>query len=289
MTPNELRAAILGVKRWNRGDERAPNKPLMMAYALAKYIQGHGQMFSYEDEVDRDVHLLLKRFGPSRKAYHPEYPFWRLFNDGIWRLDNAEECIPRSSNTDAKKSELIKHQVNGGFSDEAYELLQNDTQLAIELLETILSENFPESIVPEITAQLGLEFTFKQVQKRDPNFRKNVLRAYNYQCAICGYDLRMDDVSVGLEAAHIKWKQFHGPCEISNGLTLCVLHHKAFDKGAFSITEDYKMKLSASLNGSEQLQRLFFDYESNQILLPKKDKLLPNLSYLKWHQDEVFK
>ena len=73
----------------------------------------------------------------------------------------------------------------GGFSGEIYELLKNDTQLAIELLETILSESFPESIVPEITAQLGLEFTFKQVQKRDPNFRREVLNGYS---VICGFD-----------------------------------------------------------------------------------------------------
>ena len=51
MIPNESRAAILNVKCWNSGDERALKKLLMMAYGLAKYIQGHGQMFSYEDEV----------------------------------------------------------------------------------------------------------------------------------------------------------------------------------------------------------------------------------------------
>ncbi len=289
MTPNELRVAILGVKRWIRGDERAPNKPLMMAYAIAKYIQGHGQMFSYEDEVDRDVHLLLKRFGPSRKAYHPEYPFWRLFNDGIWRLDNAEECIPRSSNTDAKKSELIKHQVTGGFSDEIYELLQNDTQLAIELLETILSESFPESIVPEITAQLGLEFTFKQVQKRDPNFRREVLNAYNGKCAICGFDARINDDLFALEAAHIKWKQFNGPCGVNNGLALCVIHHKALDKGVIGFNSDFDLILSSSLNGGEMVERFFFEYSGKKLILPRQSKYYPSVSFLEWHNREVFK
>lgn len=287
MTPNELRAAILGVKRWSRADQRAPNKPLMMAYALAKYIQGHGQMFSYEDEVDRDVYFLLKRFGPSRKAYHPEYPFWRLFNDGIWRLDNAEECIPRSSNSDAKKSELIKHQVTGGFSDEAYELLRNDTQLATELLETVLSESFPESVVPEITTQLGLEFTFKQVQKRDPNFRREVLNAYNGKCAICGFDARLNDDLFALEAAHIKWKQFNGSCTVNNGLALCSIHHKALDRGVISISSAYKIKLSRKLNFSNGID-MFFRYENKTINLPRKDSNYPNLGMLAWHNREVF-
>lgn len=289
MTPNELRAAILSVKRWSRADQRAPNKPLMMAYAIAKYIQGHGQMFSYEDEVDRDVYLLLKRFGPSRKAYHPEYPFWRLFNDGIWRLDNAEECIPRSNNSDAKKSELIKHQVTGGFSDEAYELLQNDTQLATELLETILSGSFPESIVPEITAQLGLDFTFKQVQKRDPNFRREVLNAYNGKCAICGFDARLNDDLFALEAAHIKWKQFNGPCSVNNGLALCSIHHKALDKGVISFNSSFSLLVSNSLNGGAMADKLFFKYIGKALDLPRKSIALPSDTFLEWHNREVFK
>lgn len=289
MTPNELRAAVLAVKCWSRSDQRAPNKPLMMAYALSKYLQGHGQYFDYETEVDEEVTELLKRFGPARTSYHAEYPFWRLRNDNIWALKNAEDCIPRKSNTDPCKRELIKHQVSGGFNAAAYKLIKQDSNLTLELLEAILQDSFPQSIVDDITRHLGLEFSFKQVQKRDPRFRKEVLRAYNYQCAVCGFDLRMDDISVGLEAAHIKWKQFHGPCEVNNGLTLCAVHHKAFDKGAFTITQDYTIKLSESLNGGHQVQRLFFDFENELIALPKKDCWLPNIDYLSWHQKEVLK
>ncbi|WDE13488.1 phosphorothioated DNA-binding restriction endonuclease [Thalassomonas haliotis] len=289
MTPNELKAAVLGVKRWSRSDQRAPNKPLMMAYALAKYIQGHGQMFSFEDEVEHDLYALLKRFGPSRKTYHPEYPFWRLINDGIWRLDNAQECLPRKSNTDPPKSELIKYGVTGGFNNEIYAMLQQDSKLAVELLESILAESFPESIVPEITTQLGLEFTFRQVQKRDPNFRRDVLRAYNYQCAVCGYDLRMDDVSVGLEAAHIKWKQFNGPCTINNGLALCAIHHKAFDKGAIGLNDELKLILSTHLNGGVMAHKLFYDYENKKIKLPRDISLAPLDKFVQWHSIDVFK
>jgi putative restriction endonuclease len=237
VTPNELKKAVLGVKRWSRSDQRAPNKPLMMVYALAKYIQGHGQMFSFEDEVEKEVNELLKRFGPSRKSYSSLYPFLRLINDGFWRLDNADGCLPRKSNTDPPKSELIEHKVTGGFGDDAYNLLKNDNSLTVELIESILIESFPESVISEITTHLGLEITVSRVQKRDPQFRREVLRAYNYQCAICGYDLRMDDASVGLEAAHIKWKQFHGPCTVNNGLALCAIHHKAFDKRCY---RDYR-------------------------------------------------
>lgn len=288
MTPNELRKAVLGVKRWSRADQRAPNKPLMMAYALSSYINGHGQMFSYEDEVDKDLHLLLKRFGPARKVVHPEYPFWRLINDGFWRLDNAEECLPRKSNTDPPKSELIKYGVTGGFNDEAYQLLKNDTQLAMELLHTVLSESFPESIIPEITSHLGLEFTFRQVQKRDPNFRREVLNAYNGKCAICGFDARLNDDLFALEAAHIKWKQFNGPCTVNNGLALCSIHHKALDKGAITITPEMRVKVSSAVNGSGVVEQLIWNYENEQILLPRQSEYLPFKTYFEWHKENVF-
>ena len=44
------------------------------------------------------------------------YPFWRLQNDGIWKLQGAESLAKRKGHSDAKKSELLKHDVSGGFT-----------------------------------------------------------------------------------------------------------------------------------------------------------------------------
>jgi putative restriction endonuclease len=60
-------------------------------------------------------------FGPRRQSYHPEYPFWRLQNDDLWELTNAEELETRRGNTDAKKTELLEHKVAGGFPPEIQE------------------------------------------------------------------------------------------------------------------------------------------------------------------------
>ncbi|WP_269460841.1 hypothetical protein [Vibrio splendidus] len=38
MTPEQLKEAVLGVKRWSRSDQRAPNKPIMVAYVLSQYF-----------------------------------------------------------------------------------------------------------------------------------------------------------------------------------------------------------------------------------------------------------
>lgn len=287
MTLTELKDAIKKVKRWSTGDHRAPNKPLMMVYALSKYIQGHDQLFSFE-EVERDVRVLLDRFGPPRKNHWPHYPFWRLKNDGFWKLVNAEECIPEDNSKDAKVTCLRENEVRGGFDDKAYQLLKNDSKVTGELLDMILFENFPDTIIPDIKTQLGLSPDIGSPRRRDPNFRREVLNAYNGRCAVCGFDGRLNDELFALEAAHIKWKQFNGPCSVDNGLALCVIHHKALDKGVMTIDADYRVRLSSKLNGGDSVDHFFVQFEDKRILLPRSDEDRPKTRMLQWHAEEVF-
>ncbi|BBO66912.1 hypothetical protein DSCA_08420 [Desulfosarcina alkanivorans] len=79
-------------------------------------------------DVDRDLRKLLEGFGPTRKSHHPEYPFWRLRHDGLWELTNAGKVVSRRGNTDARKSELLKHDVHGGFPQEVYDALRRDSR-----------------------------------------------------------------------------------------------------------------------------------------------------------------
>jgi putative restriction endonuclease len=48
-----------------------------------------------------------------------------------------------------------------------------------------------------------------------------VLRAYEYRCAVCAYDGQVRKISVGIEAAHVKWFSHGGPDVVENGLSLC--------------------------------------------------------------------
>lgn len=87
------------------------------------------------------------------------------------------------------------------------------------------------------------------LRQRDPKFRRAVLRAYNYQCAVCGFNMRHDNAPIALEAAHIRWKQHHGPCEVPNGSALCAIHHKAFDRGSIGTDENSRVVVSDAVNG----------------------------------------
>jgi predicted restriction endonuclease len=49
---------------------------------------------------------------------------------------------------------------------------------------------------------------------------------------------------VGVEAAHIKWHQAGGPDTSPNGIALCALHHKLFDRGMITFSEDHRVLVS---------------------------------------------
>jgi len=80
MDPQGLLKRFSDITVWKQGGQRAPHKPLLALYAIGRMLQGEGRLISYAD-VDRDLKKLLIEFGPTRKTYHPEYPFWRLQND----------------------------------------------------------------------------------------------------------------------------------------------------------------------------------------------------------------
>lgn len=283
-----LQQAVTNITIWRKGEQRAPHKPLLLLYVLAGYQNGHGRLFNYSSEIRDNLHGLLERFGPQRAQYRPDLPFWRLQGDGFWELKNAEHCSTSGSSRQPPAGELVEHNVAGGFDEQHYALLIKSKNLIDSLAQQILETHFTESIQEELADELG--FNILQIRKqRDPLFRQQVLRAYNYECAICGFNMRHDNTSVALEAAHIKWKQYGGPCDIPNGLALCAIHHKAFDKGSIGLDENMRLQVSEAVNGNGIVGRLFWDFHGKAISLPQSKALYPQEGFVDWHRREVFK
>lgn len=283
-----LQQAIANMTTWRKGEQRAPHKPLLLLYVLAGYQQGHQRLFDYASEIRDNLHNLLERFGPQRAQYRPDMPFWRLQGDGFWQLKNAERCSTFGSSRQPPVGELVEHNVAGGFDKQRYDQLIKNKSLINSLARQILEAHFTESIQEELADELGFELQLLRKQ-RDPLFRQQVLRAYNYECAICGFNMRHDNTSVALEAAHIKWKQHGGPCEIPNGLALCAIHHKAFDKGSIGLDESMRVQVSEAVNGSGIVGRLFWDFQGKSISLPQVKAYYPQDKFVEWHRREVFR
>ena len=85
-----MKEKINSISIWKNGKERAPHKPLLILLALAKLRNKNQHTLQYSEVKDLLKKLLIE-FGPSRRNYHPEYPFVRLKNDGIWHLSHTVE------------------------------------------------------------------------------------------------------------------------------------------------------------------------------------------------------
>src|SRR3954447_6114073 len=91
---------------WSRGEQRAPHQPLLVLYALGRWCRGDHADLPFS-EVNRDLTALLQEFGPPRQSYHPEYPFWRLRNDGVCSVTSSARLPHRQGNTDPPKGALL--------------------------------------------------------------------------------------------------------------------------------------------------------------------------------------
>ena len=81
-----------------------------------------------------------------------------------------------------------------------------------------------------------------KVRLHQPLFRTAVLHAYERRCAVC----RLPFAEL-LDAAHIRSDSAGGSAAVSNGLSLCKIHHGAFDSNIIGISPDYVVHVRDSV------------------------------------------
>ena len=95
-----------------------------------------------------------------------------------------------------------------------------------------LSEEFPVKDDP-LDKSYAERITLQRIHQ--PRFRARVIRAYEQKCAICS----LQHVEL-LDAAHIvPDAKENGFALVSNGLSLCKIHHAAYDRNVIGISPDY--------------------------------------------------
>ena len=280
----DLKDRITSLKTWKKGHERAPHKPLLVLLSLANIQQGRERMILYE-ELEGPLKDLLRVF--HNKTANASYPFYYLQNDQIWEVSSKESRHERNV---PNISALISNEYKGGFTEEVYELLKNNDSLLIQLVDHTLEHYFPSGLHPEILDLIGLSMDTKSGDRnRDRNFRDEVLNAYGWKCSICEFDMGVGGKPFGLDAAHIHWWCENGPDEVTNGLALCANHHRAFDFGAFTVSEDHIVLVSGKLHGGLLFQQYMGNHNGSAIRLPHSSSMYPSEKRLRWHKNNVFK
>lgn len=153
-----------------------------------------------------------------------------------------------------------------------------------DLLQIIFGQTNLDSDGELIQASIPTSEVLSIIKQRrgQENFSKNVKTNYNHCCCFPGCQVSDNNYLV---ASHIaRWAdnpELRG--EISNGLCLCLVHDKAFERGYFSLDDEYKVLV----NYSPQIQQsnVFKEYIQNhageQI---KLGKIVPSKKALSEHR-----
>ena len=93
--------------------------------------------------------------------------------------------------------------------------------------------------LPE-AGQLRYANRLAKVRLHQRHFRHQVLTAYRTTCAVC----RLKNHRALLDAAHIREDSAGGAPVVSNGLSLCKIHHAAYDANVVGITPKYVIEIN---------------------------------------------
>jgi putative restriction endonuclease len=127
-----------------------------------------------------------------------------------------------------------------------------------------------------ITDPVERRYATREVKVRlhQRRFRWQVIPAYRERCAIC----RLREVRL-LDAAHIVSDvELTGVPEIPNGLSLCSIHHRAFDQDLVGVSPDYRVQVARRLLEDEDgpMLEVLKGFADASIELPRRASWKPD-------------
>ena len=293
---HQLLKKLSEIRVSTRQGRRSPHKPLLLLLAIGRQLNGETTTPTWE-EIEPEIKRLIRHYGLPDSRDNGHLPFWRLQNDGIWQLDRPDQ-VRTTASRDPYISDLRQKEIRGSLLPEFKEAIDTDPGFLQMMLQILLNAYFPPSLHEDILIDTGLEGVESSVPIRrssanpairDPQFRKSVLQAYNNQCAVCQMDLQVQQRPIGIEAAHIKWHSEGGPAQVTNGMALCLLHHKLFDAGIFTVSPNLTIHTSSSATGQSASSLIEIYQDSTLGIIPDSPELKPAPAFLDWHRKAVFK
>ncbi len=131
-----------------------------------------------------------------------------------------------------------------------------------------------EPVLPDDV--IDRRYSVRQVAVRlhQRRFRGIVVPAYRDRCAIC----RLKEQSL-LDAAHIiRDIDPDGEAAVTNGLSLCSIHHRAFDNDLVGVSPDYQVHIAARLLDEEDgpMLELLKGFHGHPIDVPSSVRRQPD-------------
>lgn len=141
----------------------------------------------------------------------------------------------------------------------------------------------------DLKMRLDPETYVIEVYTRDTLFRREIIRLYDDTCCVTGVRVSAPYTFSMVDACHIMpfYKTFNN--HPTNGIALCPNLHRAFDKGAISVDENYKIIVSKTFSENKNTVYNLNALCQTTIILPKYKEYLPSPEAFRWHRENIFK
>ena len=240
---------------------------------FGQYNQRNAKVIKLAGLIGRTPGAVARKLGnfASFDPYHQNRGI-----EGLKHAGRATEAIWKEFDNDwdglvLESEKILENLIQSNFVDK--------TEETISTQETHRSwsrkPEMPTETERSTKVRLGQQF-----------FRESIMANYRERCCICGIP-----IPELLIASHIiPWKDREDlRLNPHNGLCLCALHDKAFDRGFLTIDENYTVIISRTIERylpQEGLDKGLKAYQKRKILLP--DRFLPDKDFLEVHQQKYF-
>ena len=259
------------------------------------------------------ISSMLKSPYSDQLFHNPDRTWWMQYSSKKGAMDHAmnaslircmtdgQPVLVLRQVSDKSSREGVRHRLLGLGAVENFDPATNlfrirglewdeiSTLLGIglsdQLLETALRLESLEQWTPFVAEDRAVYRVSRQ--KRDAAFRAIVLGNYGHTCAVTGqrfYSAR----HVEADGAHIIGKEVRGTDDPRNGIALSKSAHWAFDRGLFTISDQYEVIVNPKISGASTARFPALEVDRRKILLPADSCYWPHADALAWHKEEIF-
>ena len=259
------------------------------------------------------ISSMLKSPYSDQVFYNPDRTWWMQYSSKTGAMDHAmnaslvrcmtdgQPVIVLRQVSDKTSREGSRHRLLGLGAVENFdpstnlfrirglELSEITSFLGIglsdDLLETALRLESLEQWTPFVAENRAVYQVSRG--KRDAAFRGIVLANYGYTCAVTG-QMFHSARHIEADGAHIIGKDVRGTDDPRNGIALSKSAHWAFDRGLFTISDQYEMIINPKISAASIAKFPAIELDRRKILLPSDSCYWPHPDALAWHKQEVF-
>lgn len=288
---------LAALKIARTGGDPAPHKPLLLLVILE--MADRGEITGSEIQLSPDIAFRFSVYWSvvaERRKARPDVrlPFHHLKTSGIWQPLMANDQPSPDKNVTVKvrlDPVFLDCLRDAHFRDRVKRVLietppyfRTEERIALRALLRLLP------VAADKAKETGTLYTVPVERGRDARFRiEVVVVAYKHTCALTGYRMTTLDMESIVDAAHIHEFSSSRNNDPRNGLALSKNAHWQFDRGLWSITDDYRVLVNHDRFIEEGVpgQKLA-DFEGHRLFLPGDPKYWPEPTHLDWHREQKF-